>query len=463
MGSQSQGTVVEAGISKTAAGRLPEDARAEAEKVYGREPTSAVYCIDESTPLSEVNEMDLAPGATVLFRRGGLWRGQLRVRSGTPEHPITYGAWGRGPAPIIQPSHDRSDAALWQQEPDGLWSTDVGTARDIGNVILDHADSGCLFKRGTRGELLRDRDFWSDHDNQRVVVRSEFGNPASRWRSIELAEKIHGVDEGAMHDVIYESLAIRYAAAHGFGGGGVKRISIYGCDISWIGGGYLYTDKLGNGVRYGNGIEFFAGAEDIRVMNCRVSQCWDAGLTNQSNAAGSIERNILWSGNEVSDCEYSYEFWQQGANGATAEDVRIVGNVFKNAGRGWGHAQRWNPNATHLMFYDTTVPTPGFIVRDNRFERAVNYLSRFFNEWRGEADFSGNVWVGDGEPICRYHGRPRTGLKTLNPDHLDQIHDDNRAEIESQGTGACDFAGDADGFRRFIETFGFGSDTFHRA
>ena len=459
--SASAAVLIEGGICKSPAGRLPDEARVAAEAAYDRAATSEILRIDESTSLAELNAMDLAPGTTVLFRRGGVWRGQLRAQSGKPDHPITYGTWGEGPKPIIQPSHDASDLSAWSQEPDGLWCVESGATADVGNVILDHGDSGCLFRRGSRAELLRDREYWCDPATLRVFVRSEKGNPASRWSSIELAEKIHGVDEGAMHDVVYDSLAVRYTAAHGFGGGGTKRIVIRGCDIYWVGGGYLYVDKLGNGVRYGNGIEFFAGAEENRVEGCRVWECWDAGLTNQSNAPGSIQRDILWIDNEVWNCEYSYEFWQQG-DGGTADDVRLFGNRFRDAGSGWGHVQRWNPNAAHLMFYDTSVPTPGFTVRDNVFARSADCLARVFNDWRGEAAFAGNVWESAGEPVCRYHGRPRANLVYKYPDHLDQIHCDDQAEIESQGSGATVFGATEAEFRRFEATFGFGPDSLRR-
>jgi len=44
--------------------------------------TNRVYRIEPATGLKEVNDLVLAPGDTVLFRRGGVWRGQLRPRSG---------------------------------------------------------------------------------------------------------------------------------------------------------------------------------------------------------------------------------------------------------------------------------------------------------------------------------------------------------------------------------------------
>ena len=404
--------------------------------------------IDYDTPLDEVNALRPEPGAAILFRRGGVWRGSLRLASGAPGAPVTYGAWGEGPAPVIQTSVAADGVENWRVESDGLWSAAAGCPDDIGNVVLDHGESGCLFRRGSRGELLRDRDYFFDADARRVVVRSDGGNPGSRWRSVEFARKVNGIECQQVHDVVVEGLAVRYSAAHGFGAAGARRVAVNGCDVSWIGGGYLYTDMFGNGIRYGNGIEFWADAEDIAVEGCRVTQCWDAGLTNQTLEAGSIQRNILWRGNTVSRCEYSFEFWHQGEGGA-AEDVRLVGNDFSDAGGGWGHVQRWNPNAAHLMFYDTTHPTPGFVVADNRFARSADCLARIFNDWRGQTAFSGNKWESGGEPLCRFHGRPRSGLQYLFPGRLDVTHRDSVAEIEAQGRNARVFPATADGIRDF--------------
>ncbi|MBR1837567.1 MAG: right-handed parallel beta-helix repeat-containing protein [Kiritimatiellae bacterium] len=444
--------VVEGGIAKFPAGRLPEEAAADAARAWERKPADAVFRIGPETSLDEVNALDLAPGATVLFRRGCKWRGQLRAASGVPGNPIRYGAWGEGAAPAIMPSVDASDPAAWRDLGNGLWSFGTGARVDVGNVVADGGGSGCLFKRGSRAELLRDRDFFFDPATGAVTVFSEAGNPGARWRSVELCQKLHGVDQCAAHDVEYEGLDIRFAGAHGFGGGGVARIAIRGCRVSWIGGGYLYVDDLGNGVRYGNGIELWGGAEDVAVENCAVSQCWDAGITNQTNEPGSVQRNVVWRGNEVSDCEYSYEFWHQGEGGA-AENVVLGSNAFRDAGCGWGHAQRWNPNAAHLMFYDTTVPTPGFEVRGNRFGRTAGVAARVFNDWRGQAVFAGNEWAVGAAPLCRFHGRPRGGLRFLYPDRLDRIHDDNVAEIESQGAGGGIVPSTAEGRAKFESLF----------
>ncbi len=423
--------VVEAGVRKFKVGRPSSAAQAESSAAYAREADdSVVLRVEPGMTLDEVNEKIVPPGARILFRRGGVWRGQLLPRSGKPGHPVVYGAFGDGPKPVIEPSLDRGWPADWRREAGGLWRTATFAAADIGNIVLDHGAGGVAFKRGSLAECGNDLDFWCDPATFDVWMRSD-ANPGERWSSIELCEKIHCIDENSAHDVVYDSLALRYGAAHGIGGTDVKRIVVRNCDISWIGGGYLYFDNFGNGVRYGNGIEFWSAAEDIVVESNRVWECWDAGLTNQSNGDGVVQRNIVWRGNEVWNCEYSYEYWQQG-NGAVTENVKIEGNRFRDAGRGWGHRQRWNPNAAHLMFYDTTAKTRGFTIARNLFSRTEGCAVRLFNAWYPNMTLTDNVWDIPENILCRYHGRPTDGLVHKYPDRLDQIHDDSQSEIESQ-------------------------------
>ena len=444
----------EAGIRKYNVGRDTATSEAEAKEAYGRPASDRVWRIEPLMTLDEVNELDVKPGEQVLFRRGGVWRGQLQPRSGKPGCPIVYGAFGEGPKPVIQQSYARDAAVQWRQVAVGssgrkLWRTETDAAADIGNVIFDGGAAGCAFKKGTLDAVAADLDFWCDPKTFAVFLKSE-KNPATRFKSIELCEKAHCIEEAKMHDVVYDGLHLRYSAAHGIGGDGVKRITVRNCDISWIGGGYLYYDKKGNGVRYGNGIEFWANCEDVLVESNRVWECWDAALTNQSNQDGAVQKNVVWRGNEVWNCEYSYEYWQQGEN-AWTENVRVEDNRFRDAGRGWGHRQRWNPNAAHLMFYDTTAETKGFVVRNNVFSRSENTLFRFFNDWRKQVTFADNRWIAERESICRFHGRPTANLVYRYPDRLDQMHDDNLAEIESQGSGARVFEADElTAFLRFM-------------
>lgn len=414
--------------------------------------------------LERANRAVLDPGSRLLFRRGGVYRGQLALVSGTSDKPIVYTAYGEGDEkPYIQPSYDLSAMPwIWKKESDGLWSYRLDDAEyDIGNLVFNHGEDGCGSKCNRKSELKAEGDFWWDLAKQQLWIKSD-KKPSSRWKSLEAAEKIHGVCHDRIHDVIVDGLAVRYSAAHGFGGTKAKRYAIRNCDIFWIGGGFHYINDKGDGVRFGNGIEFWGAAEDIKVENNRIWECWDAALTSQSSEMKSVQRNIEWRGNQVWNCEYSFEFWQQGKDAFT-ENVIVEKNTFRNAGKGWGHKARWNPNAAHLMLYDTTTPTVNFVVRDNVFDCSENCIMRLFNDWSGSLKMDGNTWISKGEPLCRYHGRPKNDLTYLYPDRLDKINDDNQKEIEAQSSGATVFEASENGMKSMSSRFGFKQQTFKRS
>ena len=109
------------------------------------------------------------------------------------------------------------------------------------------------------------------------------GNPATRHRSIELALRKHIIDQGGRGHVAYENLALKYGAAHGIGGGSTHHITVRNCDIAYIGGGHQFTRPDGKPVRFGNGVEFWSGARDCLVEDCRLWEIYDAALKSDHN------------------------------------------------------------------------------------------------------------------------------------------------------------------------------------
>ena len=341
--------------------------------------------------LEKVNTTALGYADTIRFHSGDIFRGHLEPQSGRSGEPVVYSRYGEGAKPVLEPSWDASSEEDWEKVGKKLWKCVKPSRLELGNVIFNHGAKGCA-RKVDKPDQLGDHDLyfcWVEADKAVYLVSRS--NPAKRFTSIELAEKQHIIVESNCHDIVYDGLWLRYGAAHGIGGGNVSQIIIRNCDICWIGGSTLYYDDGGRGVRYGNGIEFWGNASDILVENCRVWECWDAALTNQSNVVGAIQKNITYRGNEIWNSEYSYEYWQQG-DGARTENIVFETNDCRDAGYGWGHTQRWNPNAGHLMFYDTTAETDGFYIRGNRFSRTKNCGLRLFNAWYSGWTMEDNVW-----------------------------------------------------------------------
>lgn len=405
--------------------------------------------------LEKVNNAALHPGDSICFRCGDVFRGYLKPISGTPDSIITYCSFGTGPKPVIEPSIDASSPESWTREGRKLWKFNTVSEKELANVIFNHGQKGCGYKVDRMNQLQgKDLRFvWVKEDGVLFLVSRR--NPARRFRSIEIALKQHVVSESKCHDVCYDGLHLRYGGAHGIGGGGVRRITVRNCDVCWIGGSTQYVDNTGSSVRYGNGIEFWGSAEDILVEKCRIWECWDAGLTNQSNVDSTIQRNIVYRDNKVWNCEYSYEYWQQG-KGSCTRQVVLENNSFRNAGYGWSHSRRWNPNAAHLMMYDNTAETENFVIRGNTFSRSRDCIIRLFNAWYPSVSAEANIWKPGRGIICRYHGRPVRDIKYRYPNHLDEVRDDNEVEIQSQTAEKPDvFSKGRKELQRFLERFDF--------
>ncbi|MCO5274613.1 MAG: right-handed parallel beta-helix repeat-containing protein [Flavobacteriales bacterium] len=85
----------------------------------GTSPSTAWKTIDRVNQLS----FTLQPGDKVLFQRGGTWRGEVFLgTSGAAGQPITVGAYGSGPKPIIKGSNL---VGGWTVHQGNIWKATV--------------------------------------------------------------------------------------------------------------------------------------------------------------------------------------------------------------------------------------------------------------------------------------------------------------------------------------------------
>lgn len=334
--------------------------------------------------LVRVSQADIQPGDSVLFRRGDEFRGQLRPqRWGKPGQPVTYGAYGEGPKPILLGSVSRNRADDWRHEGGNLWSTSSVTeerdgsaanpwlpsvTRDVGNIIFNNGEKPCGFKRWKESDLKEPGDFWYDRANNRVKLVCET-NPAEAYNDIEFALRRHLIDQTYAKYVIYEDLTLLYAGAHGIGGTGPDHFIARRLDVGFIGGGDQYGDGEQT-VRFGNGIEFWDCASNCLVEDCRIWQCYDAALTPQGNG-GNKFRNITYRNNTIWNCEFSFEYWNRPET-AESVDIAFENNRCYSAGGSWGHRQRPDPGGRHLCIYSTPAAHKNFRIENNLFYGATD-------------------------------------------------------------------------------------------
>jgi len=371
-------------------------------------PTNATYYVSSSKgddqadgrstqtawrTLARVNVAAFQPGDTILFERGNLWRGQLQARSGAVGRPVIYGAYGNGDKPILQGSVAKDTPDDWLKGGNNLWATRPSASEpldeDVGNIIFDQG-AVCGVKKWRREDLRQNGDYWFDRTNQQVWLYADTP-PTTQHHSIELALKKNIVAEEGCHYVTYEDLHLRYGAAHGIGDGYTSHITVRSCDICFIGGGLQLIRPDGTPVRFGNGIEFWRAAQHNLVEHCRLWEIYDAALTDQGIGTNSEQVDITYRDNVIWNAEYSFEYWNRPA-AARSENIMFEHNTCVDAGHGWGHTQRPNPNGRHLMFYDNPAATRGVVVRDNIFCNSTESCLRMDNDWRADLALDRNLW-----------------------------------------------------------------------
>ncbi len=339
--------------------------------------------------LSKVNSADIRPGESVLFKRGGLWRGQLVLKCGEPGRRLTYGNYGEGPLPILQGSADALGAGAWTAHSSGIWKSRDTFSLDVGNIIVDHGVTNG-WKKWKLADCTKTWDFLYDRNDHHVYLRHP-SNPGTVCSSLELALDQHVVNHANCHDTTVEGLAVRYGAAHGFGGSSTRRMLIRNCDIYWIGGGVLGSEVKADGsiTRFGNGIEWWGSSDSNVVTSNRLWEIYDAAMTDQSDTGNHT--NLVWSYNLVWNSEYAYEHFNRSKD-YTVVDITVEHNTFVDSGLGWGNVQRPDPNSAPLMIWYSEGPTVRFDIRDNIFAISRQQGVRMTTDWHTRVTLRNNLW-----------------------------------------------------------------------
>ena len=314
---------------------------------------------------------EVAYGDTVLFERGGIYRGSTKLISG-----VTYGSYGQGEKPCLYGSlRNYAEESLWEAtSTEHIWKLNVGTMKDIGNLVFDHGKAWAM--KRLEMTLSEDFDFWHDQEEQELYLYSSTGNPGLVYEDIEVCSNDHIMygPTQYMKDILIENLCLKYTGAHGICfRHGSKNITVRNCEIGYIGGSML--DET---VRYGNGFEVVDGCCDILVENNWVYQCYDAGITHQSSfQPGCVQENIVFRGNLIEYCNYNIEYYVSEENGII-EDTVYENNILRYAGFGFGSENRIGSDTSvlsHICCYSRMMPSKNFIIRNNVLDTSLRFLT----------------------------------------------------------------------------------------
>ena len=338
----------------------------------------------------------VAKGSFVLFERGGVYRGTVKVAPG-----VTYSAYGTGRKPRIYGSPaDGADPAKWTRTDNPkVWAYDIGHA-DVGTLVFNDGES-CATKvlirtdrkTGAKTDLRTgkpfnsyrdlgaDLHFWHDYykDGTGKVYLFSEKNPGERFRSIEFNVKCHGFAVGGANGVTIDNVEVRYVGVHGVGAGTCRDLAVSNCEFAWIGGSIQGEGIFGRDhpTRLGNAVEIYGACDNYKVTNCYVWQVYDAGVTHQLNIPEKVgmkvfdEKNVTYAHNVFEKCNYSIEYFLTAKNGnpSRMENILFEDNLCFDAGYGFCEQRPDRGQAAHVKawYHGSRNRAKNYVVRRNVF------------------------------------------------------------------------------------------------
>ena len=289
----------------------------------------------ENAPLLSADDRIFEPGDIVLFKRGSVIRSALFLCSGNEAGSITYGAYGEGENPTVNPSVAASNPSQWSEESPGIWRFNEPLPSEPCNIIFNDGEAfGNL--RWSVGDLKQTGEWTCSRLGYSMIYEEPAANsgtlylacnenPAKVYRTIELV--IWG-ERKAVHAqsyVVIENMTFEKSGVHGFSATRAQHIHIRNCKFRCIGGGVFDFDQR---VRLGNAVEFWNGANDCVVEHCFFEDIYDAGVTHQGNAGSSVPQRLIFRHNLFRRCGLAAYEWR----GPSSKDIVFEDNRCMEAG-----------------------------------------------------------------------------------------------------------------------------------
>ena len=177
----------------------------------------------------------------------------------------------------------------------------------------------------------------------------------------------------------------------GFGCHGISAKSnsvVLNCEIDAIGGktqvGYEVFTSLGNG------IEFYVSENisDCLVENCRISRCYDCGISIQGSDCGqATPSNICIKNNFIADCCQGWEDFLRNDDNVVYDNCSFQNNIVVNSGMTSGFSYPSRFKYCHVLG-NNFKGNRGMIIKNNVFAGGNFYCSSAF-----EKEYKSNVWI----------------------------------------------------------------------
>lgn len=311
-------------------------------------------------PKQDYLKLDLVPGDTVLFKRGSIYRGGLKVTNGQFRDPITYDSYGSGSKPVFLGSQFIADEELWVKTKRNVWSF-IGTLEgEPGNLIFDNGNSCGVFRWSEKELKHQGEWFYSKDGDEYKLLLYSTKNPAVSYTSIECALDCGGYLCTAEHDVVLRNLCFENCSKNGFSAV-CQRITLEKCVFRFIGGAVRNREKK---LRCGNAVDLWNFAFDVCVRKCLFDNIYDSGIAQRSDSDGEPFVNMLFENNLFVNCGLSaYEVRDRvPINSLFSKNICVnAGGGFSSVGeKGPRGSEIWpNPVGHHVFVWRINNVTDG--------------------------------------------------------------------------------------------------------
>ena len=296
------------------------------DKNDGKSPEKAIKT------LVAIKALDLKHGDAVLFKRGDVFRfaGDYHMADG-----VTYGSYGNGMKPAFYGSPENyAENDTWEEVKPNIWKINFAYP-EAGGLVLDYGMVVGVQKKAQMTDGLEDvGDYCHDLENKIFYMYSE-GKPSDTYHDIEIMPNITLFRLVDSKDVTIDNLCIKYTAGFAIHAPDTEgNINITNCEFGYLGGLWM-----GDSVRYGNAIEFWAGCKNSKVEKCWFYQTYDTALTWQGNngkfgQSGIEYIDITYRENLFEYNNADIEFFA-GYN-FPIENFRMEDNIMRFTSMGWG-------------------------------------------------------------------------------------------------------------------------------
>ena len=265
----------------------------------------------------------------------------------------------------------------WKNVGEGLWEIDLYDESAVGGNPVKEGNVGFLLVDGAIhgvklfGDDKPSRQWEFKDDGQRLTVWSA-KNPAEFSSDIRIAPCVEGF--WLVRNAFIGNVTFRGTGAHGVCGVG-ENVIIRNCTFKEIGGSWLKNHPVAN-MRYGNGVECWAGSTHILVDRCRFADIYDVAFTMQGPSPSRSWENVRMRDCEIARCSQAFEVWTRKCGpGIGFKNCTFVRNRCVDTGYCWGYEVRPSKEvAAPLLAYSMETDVCDLLVKDNIFINNRKYL-----------------------------------------------------------------------------------------